>query len=87
MNIFEHFRSFDPIIECRYYAEEDTVLRQNKKRKLECEEAIIADKTRFGSARTSLMRYLRTKYGYDVANRALYRINKRRSEGYFKISK
>lgn len=44
---------------------------------LECEEAIIADKERFGRVSTIKMRYLREKYGYNVANRALARIQKR----------
>lgn len=48
---------------------------------LDSEEAIMNDKERFGRVRTSLMKQLRTKYGDDVANRALYRINKRISEG------
>ena len=50
---------------------------------LRCEEAIMKDKEQFGRARNSLMRYLRAEYGNDVANRALRRINKRRTEGYF----
>ena len=49
-----------------------------------CEEAIIKDKERFGSARKSLMSYLRAKYGKDAANRALWRVNRRRTEGYFR---
>ena len=49
-----------------------------------CEEAIMADKERFGSVRKSLMSYLRAKYGNDIANRALWRVNRRRSEGYFR---
>lgn len=32
------------------------------------------------------MRNLRTKYGRNVADRALCRVNKRMSEGYFKIN-
>jgi len=48
-----------------------------------CEEAIIRDKERFGRVRSSMMEYLRAKYGYDVANRALNRINKRKQENYF----
>jgi hypothetical protein len=44
---------------------------------LECEEAIIIDKERFGRVSTIKMRYLREKYGYGVANRALARIQKR----------
>ena len=52
---------------------------------LESEEAIMNDKERFGRVRTSLMKQLRAKYGIDVANRALYRINKRISEGSLRI--
>ncbi len=48
---------------------------------LECEEAIMQDKQRFGRVRTSLMRHLRSEYGEDVANRVLARINKRASNG------
>lgn len=44
---------------------------------LECEEAIMHDKQRFGRVRTNLMKYLRAKYGQDTANRAMWRINKR----------
>ena len=50
---------------------------------LECEEAIIKDKERFGRVRTSMMEYLRAKYGNDLANRALSRVNKRLQENYF----
>jgi hypothetical protein len=52
---------------------------------LESEEAIMNEKERFGRVRTSLMKQLRAKYGDDVANRALYRINKRMSEGSLRI--
>jgi len=58
-----------------------TKLRQNIA-ELECEEAIINDKERFGRVRTNMMKVLRTKHGEDVANRALSRINKRLQEGY-----
>lgn len=44
---------------------------------LECEEAIIKDKERFGRVSTIRMRYLREKYGSEIANRALTRIQKR----------
>jgi len=37
---------------------------------LDCEEAIIQDRQRFGRTRTILMRYLRAKYGKSVANPA-----------------
>ena len=48
---------------------------------LECEDAIISDKQRFGRVRTSLMKHLRSEYGDEVANRVLSRINKRASNG------
>lgn len=54
---------------------------------LECEDAIMQDKQRFGRVRTSLMRHLREKYGDTIANRALSRINKRVSEGSLNIKK
>lgn len=53
---------------------------------LECEETIIADKKEYERVRNSVMRNLRTKYGRKVADRALCRVNKRLSEGYFKIN-
>ena len=49
---------------------------------LECENAIIEDKARFGRTRTALMRYLRSKYGDQVANRAMWRVNHRFELGY-----
>ena len=50
---------------------------------LECEEAILKDKERFGRVRASLMEYLRAKNGNQSANRALSRVNKRLQENYF----
>jgi len=50
---------------------------------LECEEAIIQDKERFGRVRKSMMNMLRAKHGDDIANRALSRVNKRLQENYF----
>jgi len=50
---------------------------------LECEEAIIKDKERFGRVRSSMMEYLRAKHSDDIANCALSRVNKRLQEGYF----
>ena len=52
---------------------------------LESEEAIMNDKERFGRVRTILMKQLRAKYGNEIANRALYRINKRISEGSLRV--
>ena len=54
---------------------------------LECEEAIMRDKQRFGRVRTSLMRHLRAQYGRGTANRVLARINKRASNGSLRIKK
>lgn len=48
---------------------------------LECEEAIMRDKQRFGRVRTSMMRHLRSQYGKSTADRVLARINKRASNG------
>jgi len=49
---------------------------------LECEEAIIEDKERFGRARKSMMNVLRAKYTDEIANRALSRVNKRSQKNY-----
>ncbi|MGI0074120.1 MAG: hypothetical protein ACREA3_09960 [Nitrosotalea sp.] len=49
---------------------------------LMCEEAIIKDKKRYGRVRNSLMKYLRSEYGNDTANRALWRVTSRMSKGY-----
>ena len=48
---------------------------------LECEDAIILDKQRFGRVRTSMMKHLRSEHGDEIANRVLGRINKRASNG------
>ncbi len=55
------------------------------KEELECEDAIMQDKQRFGRVRTSLMKHLRAKYGDMNANRALSRVNKRVSQGSLNI--
>ena len=49
---------------------------------LECEEQIIDDIERFGRVRTTLMRSLRQNFGNDIANRALWRVRKRKTNGY-----
>ena len=67
------------------YAKENIVEDKHQNGELESEEAIMNEKERFGRVRTSLMKQLRAKYGDDVANRALYRINKRISEGSLRI--
>ena len=61
-----------------------TELKQNLA-ELECEEAIIKDKERYGRVRNSVMKVLRAKNGNDVANRALSRVNKRLQENYFSL--
>ena len=48
---------------------------------LECEEKIISEKHRFGRVRSKMMFQLREKYGEEIANRTLARINKRISIG------
>ena len=50
---------------------------------LECEEAIIEDKERFGRVRKSMMNVLREQYGNEIANRTLNRVNKRLQKGHF----
>jgi len=50
---------------------------------LECEEAIIEDKERFGRARKSMMNVLRAQHGNEIANRVLSRVNKRIQGKYF----
>jgi len=62
--------------------DENRELQQNLA-ELECEEAIIKDKERYGRVRNSVMKVLRAKNGNDVANRALSRVNKRLQENYF----
>ena len=49
---------------------------------LECEEQIIDDIERFGRVRTSLMKSLRQEFGNAIANRALWRVRKRKTNGY-----
>ena len=49
---------------------------------LECEEQIIEDIYRFGRVRTTLMRSLRQNFGDKTANRALWRVSKRKTNGY-----
>ena len=52
---------------------------------LECEEAIIKDKERFGRARKSMMNVLRAKYTDEIVNRKLNRVNKRMQKGHLSI--
>ncbi len=52
---------------------------------LDCEEAIIYDKLRFGRVRKSMMNVLRVKYSDEIANRTLNRINKRMQKGHLSI--
>ena len=52
---------------------------------LECEEAIMKDKERFGRARMSMMNVLRAKYGDEITNRTLNRVNKRVQKGHLSI--
>ena len=69
--------------------EEDGELRKmsakmkQKLGNLECEEAILKDKERFGRVRSSMMEYLRAKHSDEIANRALSKVKKRLQENYF----
>lgn len=60
-----------------------TELQQNLA-ELDCEDTIINEKQQFGRVRNSMMKVLRAKYGNDVANRTLSRVNKRTQENHFK---
>ena len=51
---------------------------------LECEEAIMRDKNEFGKVRKYTMKNLRAKFGDKIANRAQWRVNRRRTKGYLK---
>ncbi len=67
------------------YTKEKTIEDMLPNGELESEDAIMNDKERFGRVRTILMKQLRAKYGDDIANRALYRINKRISEDSLRV--
>jgi len=70
----------------RWFTENDETKQgetMNEEANIICEEAIIKDKERFGRVRTSMMEFLRARYGLNIANRALNRINKRKQENYF----
>lgn len=47
---------------------------------LDCEQAIINEKETFGRVRTTMLKYLRTKYGQELTDRAQWRINKRQNK-------
>ena len=49
---------------------------------LDCQEQIMEYIERFGRNRTSLMKNLRQNFGKKMANRALWRIRKRKTSGY-----
>ncbi len=67
------------------YTKEKGIQEMLPNGELESEDAIMNDKERFGRVRTILMKQLRAKYGDDIANRALYRINKRISEDSLRV--
>ncbi len=67
------------------YTKEKAIEDMYPNGELESEDAIMIDKERFGRVRTILMKQLRAKYGDDIANRALYRINKRISEDSLRV--
>ena len=63
----------------RNYNEKQVELTKMQQ-ELDCEEAIINEKETFGRMRTSMMKYLRTKYGQELTNRIQWRINKRQNK-------
>jgi len=68
-------------------AREPEIISDEERQKegdLACEEAIMKEKERFGRVRTSLMQYLRVRYHWTTADRALRRVNKRIQENYFR---
>ena len=74
----------------RFWHENNTIKEEKGELKknlaeLECEEAIIEDKNQFGRVRNSMMRVLRAKYGDEMANRTLSRINKRIQQRHLRI--
>ena len=56
---------------------------QQRLAELDCEETIINEKQQFGRVRNSMMRVMRAKYGNNVANRTLNRVNKRIQNKHF----
>lgn len=62
--------------------EENGELKKNLA-ELDCEDTIINEKEQFGRVRNSMMQVLRAKYGNDLANRVLSRINKRFQKHHF----
>jgi len=67
----------------RKIEEENDSSATNLQADLDCEDAIINDKQRFGRVRTHLMKHLRSKYGDKTADRAMWRVNKRESKNIF----
>ena len=67
------------------YTKEKGIEDMHPNGELESEDAIMNEKERFGRVRTILMKQLRAKYGEDIANRALYRINKRISDDSLRV--
>lgn len=63
----------------RNYNEKQVKLT-NIQHELDCEQAMINEKEQFGRVRTMMMKYLRTKYGQELTNRAQWRINKRQNK-------
>ncbi|MCH7560544.1 MAG: hypothetical protein IIC67_04100 [Thaumarchaeota archaeon] len=67
----------------KYTLQEQTRVSQGD---INCEEAIISDRERFGRVRNSMMQGLRERYGKKIADRALWRVNARKNRGYFQKS-
>lgn len=59
------------------YSEEDD---GNEPKEMECEREIRAEREQYDFVSTIFMRYLREKYGHDIADRALWRSYKRKKQ-------
>jgi len=49
-------------------------------KEIECEREIRAERDQYDFVSTIFMRYLRERYGHDIANRALWRSQKRKKQ-------
>ena len=59
------------------YSEEDD---GKEPKEMECEKEIRTEREQYDFVSTIFMRYLRERYGHDIANRALWRSQKRKKQ-------
>jgi len=58
-------------------------MSDDKKEAFECEEVMLKEYEKFGNIRTDLIESLKSKYGPEIVNKTLGRINKRKLQGSF----